>query len=320
MTKDAAHRANGPTMAALSDKRQRTNLGKEAVKAALNGSWARAADLNRAILEMCPEDCEAANRLAKALMELGDYDEARRILEELRERAPGNNIARKNLARLEQMRRNGDVGVRAGGNEGELPRLFIAESGKACTTTLRDQARGSDVAAVGAGEQVVLSAWNEGVKVSARDGRHLGLVERRLGRRLNKLMAGGNEYTAVVVGAGPDGLSVIVRETRQHPALRHVVSFPSSMQESGAQPSAVPESPIAEPYYQDAHAIADTIAETAVEEDGEDEGAAIVIVDEVDGQSDDDPDDVPVLDTDADDGAATWPAFAPVSTDEDDWE
>ena len=56
--------------------RFRINLGKEAVKLALDGNWARAAELNRAILELCPDDCEATNRLAKALMELADYSEA----------------------------------------------------------------------------------------------------------------------------------------------------------------------------------------------------------------------------------------------------
>ena len=167
---------------------------------------------------------------------------------------------------------------------------------------------------------MVLSACNDGVNVSARDGRYLGLVERRLGRRLNKLMAGGNEYAAVVVSAGPDGLSIIVRETRQHPALRHVVSFPS--RRAGEQRAirgrlGIPDSGALLP---GPDAVVDTLAEAAVEEDGEDESAAIAIVDEADGQADDDPDDVPVLDTDADDDATTWSAFAPVSTGEDDWE
>ena len=53
--------------------RFRIKLGKEAVRLALNGNWERAAAVNRAILELHPEDGEAANRLAKALMELGDY-------------------------------------------------------------------------------------------------------------------------------------------------------------------------------------------------------------------------------------------------------
>ena len=49
-----------------SPDRFRIKLGKEAVKLALNGSWQRAAAVNRAILELHPQDSEAANRLAKA--------------------------------------------------------------------------------------------------------------------------------------------------------------------------------------------------------------------------------------------------------------
>ena len=83
---------------AMTASRFRVNLGKEAVKLALEGNWNRAAQINRAILELHPEDCEAANRLAKALMELSDYAAARVVLDDLCRRSPNNSIARKNLS------------------------------------------------------------------------------------------------------------------------------------------------------------------------------------------------------------------------------
>ena len=56
--------------------RLKRDLDREAVDLALKGEWERATEVNRAVLELFTDDVEAMNRLAKALMELGDYGEA----------------------------------------------------------------------------------------------------------------------------------------------------------------------------------------------------------------------------------------------------
>ena len=213
------------------DSRAKVQLGKEAIRCALNGEWELAAAANRQILDICPTNCEASNRLAKALMELGDYSGARRTLEELRLHAPANVIARKNLARLDQLQnRSGQVRAQPAVT-GKSPGMFIAESGKSCTTLLCRQAVSPESASVSAGDVVLLSALNDGIAVNTLDGQNLGTLPRRLGRRLNKLMAGGNRYEAAVVGFESDRLSIILQETSQAPALRHVVSFPAQVSE-----------------------------------------------------------------------------------------
>ena len=90
--------------AAANGAKFRRSLDREAVDLALKGEWERAAQVNRAILELFSDDVEAMNRLAKALIELGSYEEAGSVLDRLVNVAPYNNIARKNRARLEQMR------------------------------------------------------------------------------------------------------------------------------------------------------------------------------------------------------------------------
>ena len=122
---------------AMTANRFRVNLGKEAVKLALGGDWERAAQLNRAILELHPDDCEAANRLAKALMELSHYAAARVVLDDLCRRSPHNNIARKNLSRLEKLESAGAVRPSTPVGSAGLSPLFIEDGGKSCTTTLR---------------------------------------------------------------------------------------------------------------------------------------------------------------------------------------
>ena len=317
LLKKTAYRPAGASMGGPAGDRRKTNLGKEAVKAALKGEWENAAALNRAVLELNPDDCEASNRLAKALMELGDYAEARQILETLRVRAPGNNIARKNLARLEQLQTGGADIRRSAASDDGLPRMFIAESGKSCTTILQKPAGASTVAPVSAGDVVALELCGDGVAVTARDGSHLGTVERRLGRRLHKLMAAGNQYAAAVVGTGAEGISVILRETRQHPTLRHVVSFPSA-------PDSAPHAPemtmIADPALEETDAEPEAISEEpedVVDDVGaSDESGVIGLAGEVDDDAEDP--DLPVLDDDVDTGG--WTPATPAAHSEDDWE
>ncbi len=320
MLKKTAYRPGGASIGGPGADRKKTNLGKEAVKAALKGEWERAAELNRAVLELNPNDCEASNRLAKALMELGDYTEARQILETLRVRAPGNNIARKNLARLEQLQTCGGdppvAGRSAAGDDG-LPGMFIAESGKSCTTILEKPAVASAMATVSAGDVVALNLRGEGVAVTARDGGYLGTIERRLGRRLHKLMAAGNQYAAAVVGTDAEGISVILRETRQHPTLRHVVSFPSTP-DGARQPPPLIAAPPLEETDEEPDAIPEDTGDIVDGVTTGDESGVIALADEVSDDADDS--DLPVLDDDVDTDGWTPATPTPAADSEDDWE
>ena len=207
--------------------RQKVNLSKDAIKLALEGSWQQAAEANWAILELFPDDCEAGNRLAKALMECGEFAAARSVLQRLCQLSPSNNIARKNLARLEKLEQEPGGASKSTMGQPHAAGNFIEEGGKSCTTTLRPSAEALGSASTSAGEPVILSVSNRQVWAFTGDGRHLGSVEPSLGRRLRKLMAGGNRYSAVALGTGAEGLSIIIREAGQHPSLRNVVSFPA---------------------------------------------------------------------------------------------
>ncbi len=55
----------------------RKDKTREAISLAMEGRWEAAAEVNRSILDLFPEDMEAFNRLGKALLESGDYIEAR---------------------------------------------------------------------------------------------------------------------------------------------------------------------------------------------------------------------------------------------------
>ncbi len=296
--------------------RTKAQLGKEAIRCALDGAWEQAVTANQKILEICPTDCEASNRLAKALMELGDYSKARQTLEQLRLHSPANVIARKNLARLDQLQSGTGEARSQPGVTGKSPGMFIAESGKSCTTTLCQLAVPAESAPVSAGDVVLLNARSDGVTVNTRDGRYLGTLQRRLGRRVNKLMAGGNQYEAAVLGVEANGLSVIVREVGQAPALRHVVSFPAQVTEP------LLHGPVSE---REDHAPApndepDQLPSDLTDSDDAADSAETAVMD----MPDDTPvesigiDDVPTLDTDED--TTDWSPVTLPSEDEEEWE
>ena len=68
--------------------RLKRDLGQEAVNLAIQGEWLRSTEVNKAILELFPDDVEAMNRLVKALIELGSYVDARAVLDRVCETAP----------------------------------------------------------------------------------------------------------------------------------------------------------------------------------------------------------------------------------------
>ena len=61
--------------------RQKRTKSEQAISLAMKNRWDEAAQLNREILEIFPNEVDAYNRLGKALTELGRYAEAREALE-----------------------------------------------------------------------------------------------------------------------------------------------------------------------------------------------------------------------------------------------
>ena len=83
--------------------RLKRDLSLDAISLALKGEWERATEVNRALLELFETDVGSMNRLGKAYMELGQYAEAREVLDRVGRIAPYNTIAKKNLARVVQL-------------------------------------------------------------------------------------------------------------------------------------------------------------------------------------------------------------------------
>ena len=205
-------------------------LSKEAISLALEGEWEKAAELNRIILDVTPDDVEAMNRLGKAWMELGQYGQAKTVLERVIKAAPYNNIAKKNLARVAQLEAEPQP-AKQGRRSAGAAKFFIEDSGKSGATVLQKPATERVLSSVAPGDPLTLEVKQNHLAVYLPGGEYLGRVETRLGQRLIKLMDGGNRYEAAAIGVKPEGVSIIIREAYRHPTLQRVCSFPTKSKE-----------------------------------------------------------------------------------------
>ena len=57
-------------------------------------------------------------------------------------------------------------------------------------------------------------------------GEYIGQMEPKLALRLMRLMQGGNKYAAAVTGSSEQSITIIIRETYQHPSQQGRISFP----------------------------------------------------------------------------------------------
>jgi hypothetical protein len=199
-------------------KKQRT---EQAIQFAIQSRWEDAAAVNRQLLQVFPNDTEAWNRLGKALGELGRYDDARGAYEKTIEIDPVNQIARKNIKRLEGL---GGVIVAPVQAQAIDPSLFIEETGKSGQSALL----GADPAllrVMNAGEKVALTPVGGTLTVATARGEPLGGVDPKVGLRLVRLMEGGNQYDAVITSTEGGG-RILIKETYQHPSQLGRISFP----------------------------------------------------------------------------------------------
>jgi len=198
----------------------------------MDNRWEEAVQTNRAILTVFPNDTDSHNRLGKALMELGRYNDAKKAYKKAIELDSTNQIAKKNLERLGILAKSG-----AAQPETTLvdPTLFIEEMGKTAVTTLL-QPSADVLAKLNAGERLELRPKDKRLSAETPGGEYVGLIEPKLSARLLKLTDGGNEYTVAIASLSNNECKVIVKETYQHPNQAGRPSFPTAIRADSTRP------------------------------------------------------------------------------------
>jgi len=209
--------------------RQKRSKSEQAISLAMKNRWDEAAQINREILDVFPNEVDAYNRLGKALTELGRYADARDAYAQAVKLDPLNGIATKNLQRLGKLATEGSAAPAPSPVD---PRLFIEESGKTTLTQLTDVRRTEAAAKLSAGDQLQLARHGNQVVVTDTAGTEIGRIEPKLEQDLMRLLDLGNQYSVFVTAANEQLVHVIIRETHRAAAMGNRPSFrPTAAQE-----------------------------------------------------------------------------------------
>lgn len=211
----------------------RKQLAQQAIALAVQSRWQEAADVNRQIVDVAPNDAEAYNRLGKAYTELGRIVDARAAYECTLKADPANLIAQRNLDRLSQIDEVEAAELAKRTSSKLDPRFFIEETGKTGLVALKDPADAAMLAKLTAGDQVKLGQEENRLIVTTMEGTFLGYVSEQRANRLIRLMQTGNEYQAGIVGVDGNAVRVIIRETYRSPQNVGRISFPPQGHQDG---------------------------------------------------------------------------------------
>jgi tetratricopeptide (TPR) repeat protein len=199
-------------------------MAEQAVAAALEADWTRAAELNAKILEASPDDVEARNRLGRAYIEQGKLEEARAAFAEVIKAEPYNSIAIRNAQRVSQLiEHKSKANVTTSKTQ---PRLFIEDMGKTGILRLINPAPPHIIAKYSPGAEAQLREQEGLLAVHARDGELLGFLEPKVGRRLIDMIRTGNQYVAAIVSNDQANARVAIREIFQSAENASRISFP----------------------------------------------------------------------------------------------
>ena len=198
---------------------------EQAIQLALESKWEEAATLNRSIVQAAPADVDAWNRLGKALLELGRFREAFESYGKSIALDPVNQIAKRNLERLEGLK--DQETTRAPSMARVAQDLFIEEVGKTGVTVLRI-ASADLMPTLTSGDEVYLKPLDDAISIESADGDYLGQLEPKLGLRLLRLIEGGSQYAAAVKSLNDQDVELIIKETFRHPSQTRPSFQPSS--------------------------------------------------------------------------------------------
>ncbi len=205
-------------------------LADEARKHAIDGDWSAAADVNRQLLEANGRDVEAMNRLGKALMEIGNLDEAIEIYRHALSLDSSNVIAQRNAGRLEQLisaKASDAPAATAAHRSGNavLANVFVQEVGKTFMTDLIRPTDDAILTQLAPADEVELQVEEKNVAVYDQHGNRLGQLEPKIAQRMVRLIDAGNRFKCYVVALTGMTTRIILREVYHDPDSPFPVAF-----------------------------------------------------------------------------------------------
>lgn len=203
-------------------------LAQLAAQAALYSNWQEAVQINEKILKTNKDNVEALNRLARAMVCMGELTRAQKLYKKALEIDPYNIIARKNFDKISSTS-GGSAKINGGPKQMahtvNISGLFVSEPGKTKVINLLNLAPPAILAVLSFGEQVTIKPKNHSVAITTNVGTYLGALPDDLAHKLIAFIAGGNEYEAYIKSVSPKSLTIFIREVLRSPRFTNQPSF-----------------------------------------------------------------------------------------------
>lgn len=245
----------------ITQNRTLKRLGERARELAVSGRWEEAVQANQEILKHSSQDSAAANRLGKALDQLGRIEEAIEAYKSAHEMDPGNIIAQRNVERLELLRdREPPPATNGGHSKAIRAAVFIEETGKTYVTELVRPNGGDALARLSPASELELRDEEEAIAAYDHFGNRLGVLEPIVSRTLKQLIEAGNRYEAYVVALSGRTVRIIIREVYRHPDVPAHLALPAQA-----------KLPAPRPYIRDTRSPHDLAGELYFDDDDQDD-------------------------------------------------
>tara|TARA_B100000029_G_C17608988_1_gene968593 strand:+ start:5186 stop:6160 length:975 start_codon:yes stop_codon:yes gene_type:complete len=220
----------------------------EAIRLAVEGNWKAAVAANENILKDFSQDVDAANRLGKAYSELNRPRKAIKAYELALEIDKFNQIARRNIERLQNTPSSSGKGKKIKAKN-TATKNKKSNAKKPVSSGLISSSKAADfslqhinvdvVNDLKPGDKANLIPDNRGVIITSEDGTQIGSIEPRAGLRLRRLIEGGNEYSVAIRSVSNTGnVIVFISETYRAPTLINQSSFLASTDSRNKAPRA----------------------------------------------------------------------------------
>lgn len=208
----------------MDDSASPSSLYQLAIDAALNYQWEEALKINKKIIKLDPQNVDALNRQAKAYMELGKSNLAKKYYSDVLKIDPYNPIAQKNLKIMKSFKSSCKSFV-SNSQHKLSPSLFLQEPGKTKMVNLLKVAEPQKLSAIFCGMKVEMTVKNRKITIVDATGNYLGVLPDDVNHHLLRLYKGGNKYELFVKSIRVNSLSVIIKETFRSKRFKNQPSF-----------------------------------------------------------------------------------------------
>lgn len=193
-----------------------------AINAAINRDWKQAVKINSFLLKQNPKDTDAANRLGRAMMELGHKTKAQQMFSRVLRLDKFNTIAAKNLDLLKSSRANRTQPTKSFAP----PPLFLEEPGITKTVSLIRLGDPKILTSLHPGTPVNIVCRGHSVTAISPADLYLGRLPDDLSSRLRPFIHSGNQYSAWIKSVDSKSLKVFIKEMVRSSKFKNIPSFP----------------------------------------------------------------------------------------------